>query len=259
MALMFGFNKGESASIGIIGGADGPTSIFLAMKLAPHLLGAIAVAAYTYMALVPLIQPPIMKLLTTHKERRIRMKSLRQVSKGEKLFFAVLVTVATILLIPDASPLIGMLMLGNFLRESRVTERLVGAAQNELMNIVTILLGTSVGLTMQGERFLQPQTAGIICLGIVAFGVATAGGVLFAKLMNLVWRKSPVNRSSAPPASPPCRWPHASRTTSARRKIPATTFSCTPWDRTSPGLSAPQSSRATTSPPSPTKTGRRKS
>lgn len=193
MALMFGFNKGESASIGIIGGADGPTSIFLAMKLAPHLLGAIAVAAYTYMALVPLIQPPIMKLLTTHKERRIRMKSLRQVSKGEKLFFAVLVTVATILLIPDASPLIGMLMLGNFLRESRVTERLVGAAQNELMNIVTILLGTSVGLTMQGERFLQPQTAGIICLGIVAFGVATAGGVLFAKLMNLVWRKSPVN------------------------------------------------------------------
>ncbi len=192
-ACLMGFTKGQAASIGIIGGADGPTSIFLSSKLAPELLGAIAVAAYTYMALVPLIQPPIMMLLTTHKERRIRMKSLRQVSKGEKLFFAVLVTVVTILLIPDAAALIGMLMFGNFLRECRVTERLVGAAQNELMNIVTILLGTSVGLTMQGERFLQPQTIGIIFLGVIAFMVATAGGVLFAKIMNLVWRKNPIN------------------------------------------------------------------
>lgn len=193
MAVIMGFTKGQAASIGIIGGADGPTSIFLSSKLAPELLGAIAVAAYTYMALVPLIQPPIMKLLTTQHERKIRMKSLRQVSKGEKLFFAVVVTVITILLIPDASPLIGMLMLGNFLRECRVTERLVGAAQNELMNIVTILLGTSVGLTMQGERFLQPQTLLIILLGIIAFMVATAGGVICAKIMNLIWRKTPMN------------------------------------------------------------------
>ncbi len=193
MACVFGFTKGQAASIAIIGGADGPTSIFLSSKLAPELLGAIAVAAYTYMALVPLIQPPIMKLLTTRRERRIRMKSLRQVSKGEKLFFAVLVTVVTILLIPDASALIGMLMFGNFLRECHVTERLVGAAQNELMNIVTILLGTSVGLTMQGERFLQSQTIMIIILGVIAFMVATAGGVIFAKIMNLIWRKNPIN------------------------------------------------------------------
>ncbi len=193
MALLFGFLPGEAASIGIIGGADGPTSIFVTMKLAPHLLGAVAVAAYTYMSLVPLIQPPIMAALTTEKERKIRMKTLRTVSKTEKLFFAILVTVATILLIPDAAPLIGMLMLGNFLRECKVTERLVQASQNEIINIVTIFLGTSVGLTMQGDRFLQPQTMLIIVLGIVAFGVATASGVLVAKLMNLIWRKSPVN------------------------------------------------------------------
>lgn len=193
MAIFLGFTKGESASIGIIGGADGPTSIFLTMKLAPHLLGAVAVAAYTYMALVPLIQPPVMKLLTTKKERLIRMKSLRQVSKGEKLFFAVLVTIVTILLIPDAAPLIGMLMLGNFLRECRVTERLVLTAQNELMNIVTIFLGTSVGLTMQGDRFLQQETLLIILLGVIAFIVATGAGVITAKIMNLIWRKNPVN------------------------------------------------------------------
>ena len=193
MALFLGFNKGEAASIGIIGGADGPTSIFLTMKLAPHLLGAVAVAAYTYMSLVPLIQPPIMKLLTTKEQRKIRMKKLRNVSKGEKLFFAVMVTIVTILLIPDASPLIGMLMLGNFLRECGVTERLVKATQNEIINIMTIFLGTSVGLTMQGERFLQPETIKIIMLGIIAFGVATAGGVIAAHLMNLIWRKNPVN------------------------------------------------------------------
>lgn len=192
-AKLLNFTGPQAGAIGIIGGADGPTSIFLTMKLAPHLLGAVAVAAYTYMALVPLIQPPIMALLTTKKERVIRMKSLRQVSKGEKLFFAVLVTIVTILLIPDAAPLIGMLMLGNFMRECKVTERLVQASQNEIINIVTIFLGTSVGLTMQGDRFLQPETLLIILLGIVAFGVATAGGVIAAKLMNLIWRKNPVN------------------------------------------------------------------
>lgn len=193
MALCLGFNQQEAASIGIIGGADGPTSIFLTMKLAPHLLGAVAVAAYTYMSLVPLIQPPIMGLLTTKKERLIRMKTLRQVSKSEKLIFAVLVTITVVLLIPDAAALIGMLMLGNFLRECKVTERLVQASQNEIINIVTIFLGTSVGLTMQGCRFLQTETLLIILLGIIAFGVATAGGVIAAKLMNLIWRKNPVN------------------------------------------------------------------
>lgn len=194
-AVAFGFTKGQAAAIGIIGGADGPTSIFLASKMAPELLGAIAVAAYTYMALVPLIQPPFMKLCTTEAQRKIKMKSLRQVSKGEKLFFCFVVTLTTILLCPDAAPLLGMLMLGNFLRECKVTERLVSCAQNELMNITTILLGVSVGLTMQGARFLQPQTVLIIMLGVVAFAVATVCGLLCAQLMNLVpgWRKNPIN------------------------------------------------------------------
>ena len=194
-AVGLGFTKGQAAAIGIIGGADGPTSIFLASKMAPELLGAIAVAAYTYMALVPLIQPPFMKLCTTEAQRKIKMKSLRQVSKGEKLFFCFLVTLTTILLCPDAAPLLGMLMLGNFLRECQVTERLVSCAQNELMNITTIMLGVSVGLTMQGARFLQPQTIMIIGLGVVAFAVATVCGLLCAQLMNLVpgWRKNPIN------------------------------------------------------------------
>ena len=194
-AMALNFTKGQAAAIGIIGGADGPTSIFLASKMAPELLGAIAVAAYTYMALVPLIQPPFMKLCTTEAQRKIKMKSLRQVSKGEKLFFCFLVTLTTILLCPDAAPLLGMLMLGNFLRECQVTERLVSCAQNELMNITTIMLGVSVGLTMQGARFLQPQTIMIIGLGVVAFAVATVCGLLCAQLMNLVpgWRKNPIN------------------------------------------------------------------
>ncbi len=194
-AMGFGFTKGQAAAIGIIGGADGPTSIFLASKLAPELLGAIAVAAYTYMALVPLIQPPFMKLCTTQAQRKIKMKSLRMVSKGEKLFFCFAVTVVTILLCPDAAPLLGMLMFGNFLRECKVTERLVSCAQNELMNITTILLGVSVGLTMQGARFLQVETLMIIGLGVVAFAVATVCGLLMAQLMNLVpgWRKNPIN------------------------------------------------------------------
>lgn len=194
-AMALGFTKGQASAIGIIGGADGPTSIFLASKLAPELLGAIAVAAYTYMALVPLIQPPFMKLFTTEKQRKIKMKSLRQVSKGEKLFFCFAVTIVTILLCPDAAPLLGMLMFGNFIRECKVTERLVSCAQNELMNITTILLGVSVGLTMQGDRFIQKETLMIIGLGIVAFAMATICGLICAQLMNLVpgWRKNPIN------------------------------------------------------------------
>lgn len=188
-ATLLGFTVGESASIGIIGGADGPTAIFLSAKLAPHLLPAIAVAAYSYMALVPLIQPPIMRLLTSKKERLIRMKSLRPVGKTEKLVFALLVTILCILLVPAATALIGMLMLGNFFRECGVTERLVKAAQNEIINVITIFLGTSVGMTMTGERFLRPETLLIIGLGIVAFGVATAAGVLMAKFLNLFLRQ----------------------------------------------------------------------
>jgi oxaloacetate decarboxylase beta subunit len=192
-AIYLGFGPEEAASIGIIGGADGPTSIFLSNKLAPHLLAPIAVAAYSYMALVPLLQPPIMRALTTDAERKIRMKSLRQVGRTEKLIFALVVAVVCILLVPAASALIGMLMFGNFLRECGVTERLSKAAQNEIINAVTIFLGTSVGITMTGERFLQLETMKILGLGVVAFGIATASGVLMAKTMNLVSRKNPIN------------------------------------------------------------------
>ena len=191
-AVLLGFSPEQAASIGIIGGADGPTSIFLASKLAPELLAPIAVAAYSYMALVPMIQPPIMRALTTEHERKIRMKSLRKVSRLEKLIFAGMVTIVVILLVPAASALIGMLMLGNFLRESLVTERLTKAAQNEVINVVTIFLGTSVGITMTSERFLNPETLKILSLGIVAFGVATASGVLMAKVMNL-FSKNKIN------------------------------------------------------------------
>ncbi|MBK1857610.1 sodium ion-translocating decarboxylase subunit beta [Cerasicoccus arenae] len=180
------FTAAESAAIGIIGGADGPTSIFLANALAPDLLAPIAVAAYSYMALVPVIQPPIMRALTTVSERKIRMKSLRKVSRLEKLIFALVVTIFCILLAPAAAPLIGMLMLGNFLRECGVTQRLSKAAQNELINIVTIFLGASVGITMTGARFLKAETLLILALGVIAFGVATASGVLMAKCMNMV-------------------------------------------------------------------------
>jgi oxaloacetate decarboxylase beta subunit len=185
-ANALGFTSAQAASIGIIGGADGPTAIFLTTNLAPELLGAVAVAAYTYMALVPLIQPPIMRALTTKHERLVRMKALRHVSRAEKLVFALLVTVITILLVPAASPLIGMLMLGNFLRECGVTERLMKSAQNEIINIITILLGTSVGMTMSGDSFLRQQTLMIIALGALAFAIGTAGGVLAAKVMNLL-------------------------------------------------------------------------
>jgi oxaloacetate decarboxylase beta subunit len=191
-ATLLGFSTHQAAAIGIIGGADGPTSIFLANKMAPELLAPIAVAAYSYMALVPMIQPPIMRALTTDAERKIRMRSLRQVSKTEKLIFALVVTVAVILLVPAASALIGMLMLGNFIRECGVTERLSKAAQNEIINVVTIFLGTSVGITMTGERFLQIETLAILALGIVAFSISTASGVLMAKLMN-VFSKEKIN------------------------------------------------------------------
>ncbi len=192
-ATLMGFTSKQAASIGIIGGADGPTAIFLTNKLAPELLGAVAVAAYSYMSLVPLIQPPIMRLLTTDKERKIRMQSLRKVSKLEKLMFAVVVMIICILLVPDASALIAMLMLGNFLRECGVTERLVKASQNEIINVLTIFLGTSVGITMRAESFLATETLKIIVLGVVAFGFSTASGVLVAKLMNVLSPKNPVN------------------------------------------------------------------
>ena len=188
-----GFTLGEAASIGIIGGADGPTSIFTANKLAPHLIGPIAVAAYTYMALVPLIQPPIMRAMTTPKERVIRMKSLRKVSKLERIVFAVMVMVVCILVVPDASALIIMLMMGNIFKESGVVDRLVKTSQNELMNIVTIFLGTSVGLTMSADIFLQPKTLMIIAMGVVAFGFSTFGGLLLAKIMNKCSPNNPVN------------------------------------------------------------------
>ncbi len=184
-AIFLGFTSQEAASIGIIGGADGPTSIFISNKLAPHLLAPIAVAAYSYMALVPIIQPPIMRALTTMNERRIKMKSLRKVTRLEKLIFAVIVTIFCILLVPDVSALIGMLMLGNFIRECGVCDRLSKAAQNETINIVTVFLGTSVGITMTGDRFIRVDTLSILMLGVVAFGFSTAAGVVMAKVMNL--------------------------------------------------------------------------
>ena len=184
-ALALGFNYWEAGSIGIIGGADGPTAIYITSKMAPHLLGPIAVAAYSYMALVPVIQPPIMKLLTTQKERMIEMKQLRTVSQREKIIFPIVITVIIAILLPSAAPLIGCLMLGNLMKECGVTERLSKTVQNELMNIVTIFLGISVGATATADAFLNWQTLGILTLGIVAFSFGSASGVLLAKFMNL--------------------------------------------------------------------------
>lgn len=183
-ARLLGFNGAEASSIGIIGGADGPTAIYLTGKLAPHLLGPIAVAAYSYMALVPVIQPPIMRLLTTKKEREIVMDQLRPVSKNEKIIFPIMVTIVVALLLPSALPLVGTLMLGNLFRESLVVDRLSKTAQNELMNIVTIFLGLTVGATAKAETFLTLETIKIIVLGVIAFGFGTAGGVLLGKVMN---------------------------------------------------------------------------
>jgi oxaloacetate decarboxylase beta subunit/glutaconyl-CoA decarboxylase len=184
-AMAFGFTAQEAAAIGIIGGADGPTSIYLAIKLAPHLLGAIAVAAYSYMSLVPLIQPPIMKLFTTQKEREVVMEQLRPVSKFEKLAFPIIVTIVVSLLLPPVAALMGMLMLGNLFRESGVTDRLSDTAQNALINIVTIFLALGTGMTMTAESFLTLGTIKIIGLGLFAFAAGTAGGVLLGKLMYI--------------------------------------------------------------------------
>ena len=182
-ANLLGFTPQEAASIGIIGGADGPTAIYLTTKLAPHLLPAIAVAAYSYMALIPLIQPPIMRALTTKREREIKMVQLRKVSKAEKIIFPIVVVVLSVLFLPDTAPLLGMLMLGNLMRESGVVDRLSDTAQNALCNIVTILLGLSVGATAYGANFLRKETLLIIFLGLAAFCFSTVGGLLFGKLM----------------------------------------------------------------------------
>ena len=186
VASAMGFTPEEAASIGIIGGADGPTAIYLTTRLAPHLLASIAIAAYSYMALIPLIQPPLMKLLTTEKERNIQMEQLRTVSKLEKICFPIVVSVFCILLLPSVAPLIGMLMLGNLFKESGVVERLSDTVQNALINIVTIFLGVTVGATTVGTEFLKPKTLGIIILGLTAFMFSTVGGLLIAKLMSVI-------------------------------------------------------------------------
>ena len=185
IAYGIGFSVEEAATIGIIGGADGPTTIFLAAKLAPHLLGACAVAAYSYMALVPIIQPPIMRLLTTETERKIRMQKGRKVSAREKIFFPIIAAMVIILIVPASAPLMAMFMLGNLFRESGVVDRLTDTAQNSLLNIVTIFLGVSVGATMSADSFLRKDAIFIFFLGLFAFMLSTAGGILLAKLMNV--------------------------------------------------------------------------
>lgn len=189
LAILLGFNAQEAASIGIIGGADGPTAIYLTQKLAPHLLGAVAVAAYSYMALVPVIQPPIMKIMTTKHERLIKMEQLRVVSQREKIMFPIMVTIVVVLLLPPAAPLIGLLMLGNLFRESGKTLRLSDTAANGLINTVTIMLGLAVGASAQGPTFLVWETIKIVILGVIAFGFGTFGGVLIAKVLNIFVKK----------------------------------------------------------------------
>lgn len=189
----FDFSLKQACSIAIIGGADGPTSIIVASKYAPEMMGSIAVAAYSYMALVPVIQPPIMKLLTTKKERLIRMRQVRDVSQLEKTLFPLLLVALCVLLLPTALPLMGCFAFGNFIKESGAIERISKTLQNELMNLATIFLGLGVGMQMEADKFVSPATLGIIVLGLLAFSLGTAGGVLFAKLMNLIWTKDPVN------------------------------------------------------------------
>jgi oxaloacetate decarboxylase beta subunit len=189
----FDFSLKQACSIAIIGGADGPTSIIVASKYAPEMMGSIAVAAYSYMALVPVIQPPIMKLLTTKKERLIRMRQVREVSQLEKTLFPLLLVALCVLLLPTALPLMGCFAFGNFIKESGAIERISKTLQNELMNLATIFLGLGVGMQMEADKFVSPATLGIIVLGLLAFSLGTAGGVLFAKLMNLIWKKDPVN------------------------------------------------------------------
>ena len=237
-AVFLGFTGSEAGAIGIIGGADGPTAIFVTTKLAPHLLGSIAIAAYSYMALVPIIQPPIMRALTTKKERAVVMKQLRPVSKLEKIIFPVLIVVIISILLPDAAPLVGMLMFGNLLKESGVCDRLSKTAQNELMNIITIFLGTTVGATATGENFLSLSTLKIIALGLIAFMMGTAFGVLFGKIMYKSIRLSALR------AYPPYQWRRVFRRRSVRRKTRATSCLCTLWVRTSQVLSARRLQRA---------------
>jgi len=189
LAILLGFDAQEAASIGIIGGADGPTAIYLTQKLAPQILGAVAVAAYSYMALVPVIQPPIMKAMTTKHERMIVMEQLRPVSQREKILFPIMVTIVVTLLLPPAAPLIGLLMLGNLFRESGKTLRLSDTAANGLINTVTIMLGLAVGASAQGPSFLVPETIKIVILGVIAFGFGTFGGVIIAKFLNLFVKK----------------------------------------------------------------------
>lgn len=193
MTAAFDFSFADAASIGIIGGADGPTAIFVASRLSPNLLGAIAVAAYSYMALVPIIQPPIMKLLTSKAERAIKMEQLRHVSKREKIVFPLVVLGLCIMFLPDATPLIGALMFGNLVKECGVTDRLSNTMENALINIVTIMLGLSVGSKMQYDKFLQVETLGILALGLVAFSIGTMTGVILAKLMNKLSKSHPIN------------------------------------------------------------------
>lgn len=236
-ATLLGFTPKESGAIAIIGGADGPTAIFVTSILAPALLGTIAVAAYSYMALVPVIQPPIMRALTTKKERSVVMGNLRPVSKLEKILFPIMVTVIVALLLPDAGALVGMLMFGNLLKESGRTERIAKAAQNELMNIITIMLGVSVGATTSAQSFLTGKTLGIIALGLVAFAVGTASGVLFGKLMYF-FTKGKVNPliGSAGVSAVPM----AARVSQkeGRGRILQTSFLCTLWVRMYQVLSA---------------------
>ena len=189
----FDFDLYDAAAIGIIGGADGPTAIFVARKLAPDLLGAIAVAAYSYMALVPIIQPPLMRLFTTEHERKIKMEQLRHVTKAEKIIFPLAVLGICIILLPEATPLIGALMFGNLAKESAVVDRLSNTMQNALMNIVTILLGLGVGSKLEASKFLKIETLGILVLGLVAFSIGTISGILIAKLMNVFSKKHPIN------------------------------------------------------------------
>ena len=236
--LIFHFPVNVAAAIGIIGGADGPTAIMVTSQLAPEYLSAIAIAAYSYMALIPMIQPPIMKLFTRKEDRKIKMTQLREVSKAEKIIFPIAVATIVILLLPDTAPLIGMLMLGNLFRESGVCDRLSDTVQNALMNSITILLGTSVGATAAASTFLTWQTIFIIVLGLVAFLLSTFGGVIFGDIMCWV-TKGKINPLIGSAGYPPFRWLPVWLRSKARRKIRPTSCSCTPWVRTLPVLSAP--------------------
>ncbi len=231
LAILLGFSGPEAASIGIIGGADGPTAIFLTSMLAPGLLGAIAIAAYSYMALIPLIQPPLMRMITTKEEREIKMEQLRPVSKREKIVFPIVVTIFTVLLLPSVAPLLGCLMLGNLFRECGVTDRLSDTAQNALMNIVTIFLGISVGATTVGANFLSLSTIKIIILGLIAFAFSTIGGLLLSASLCASCQAEKSIRLSVPQEFPQFLWRRAFRRLRVRRQILPISCLCMLWDR----------------------------